>query len=77
MIGFAAETHDVLAYARAKRAKKGCDWVVANDVSGDVMGGERNQIMLVNADGHQSWPEAPKAQIATRLVGAIADHFKA
>lgn len=77
VIGFAAETHDVLAYASAKRAKKGCDWVVANDVSGDVMGGESNQIMLVTADGHQSWPEAPKAQIAARLVGAIEDHFKA
>ena len=75
VIGFAAETHDVLAYATAKRAKKGCDWVVANDVSGNVMGGESNQIMLVTADGHQSWPEAPKAQIAERLVAAIATHF--
>jgi phosphopantothenoylcysteine decarboxylase/phosphopantothenate--cysteine ligase len=75
VIGFAAETHDVLAYATAKRAKKGCDWVVANDVSGDVMGGDSNQIMLVTPDGHQSWPEAPKAQIAERLVAAIATHF--
>jgi phosphopantothenoylcysteine decarboxylase / phosphopantothenate---cysteine ligase len=75
VIGFAAETHDVLAYATAKRAKKGCDWVVANDVSGNVMGGERNQIMLVTADGQQSWPEAPKGQIAERLVAAIATHF--
>ena len=75
VIGFAAETHDVLAYATAKRVKKGCDWVVANDVSGDVMGGESNQIMLVTSDGHQSWPEAPKTQIAERLVAAIATHF--
>ena len=75
VIGFAAETHDVLAYATAKRAKKGCDWVVANDVSGDVMGGESNQIILVTSEGHQSWPEAPKAQIAERLVAAIATHF--
>jgi phosphopantothenoylcysteine decarboxylase/phosphopantothenate--cysteine ligase len=75
VIGFAAETHDVLAYATAKRAKKGCDWVVANDVSGNVMGGESNQIMLVTADGQQSWPEAPKGQIAERLVAAIATHF--
>lgn len=75
VIGFAAETHDVLAYATAKRTKKGCDWVVANDVSGNVMGGERNQIMLVTADGQQSWPEAPKGQIAQRLVAAIATHF--
>lgn len=75
VIGFAAETHDVLAYATAKRAKKGCDWVVANDVSGNVMGGESNQIMLVTSEGHQSWPEAPKAQIAERLVAAIATHF--
>ncbi|CAN1525297.1 Dfp Phosphopantothenoylcysteine synthetase/decarboxylase [Caulobacteraceae bacterium] len=75
VIGFAAETHDVVAYATAKRAKKGCDWVVANDVSGNVMGGESNQIMLVTADGQQSWPEAPKGQIAERLVAAIATHF--
>ncbi len=75
VIGFAAETHDVLAYATAKRAKKGCDWVVANDVSGNVMGGESNQIMLVTADGQQTWPEAPKGQIAERLVAAIATHF--
>jgi phosphopantothenoylcysteine decarboxylase / phosphopantothenate---cysteine ligase len=75
VIGFAAETHDVLAYATAKRAKKGSDWVVANDVSGNVMGGESNQIMLVTADGQQTWPEAPKGQIAERLVAAIATHF--
>ena len=75
VIGFAAETHDVVAYATAKRDKKGCDWVVANDVSGNVMGGESNQIMLVTADGQQSWPEAPKGQIAERLVAAIATHF--
>jgi phosphopantothenoylcysteine decarboxylase/phosphopantothenate--cysteine ligase len=77
VVGFAAETHDVLAYATAKRAKKGSDWVLANDVSGEVMGGESNQILLVTAEGHQSWPEAPKAQIAERLVSAIATHFAA
>lgn len=76
VIGFAAETHEVLAYATAKRTKKGCDWVVANDVSGDVMGGESNQILLVTAEGHQSWPEAPKAQIAIRLAEEISAYFK-
>ncbi|MCA3691938.1 bifunctional phosphopantothenoylcysteine decarboxylase/phosphopantothenate--cysteine ligase CoaBC [Aquidulcibacter sp.] len=76
VIGFAAETHEVLAYATAKRTKKGCDWVVANDVSGDVMGGESNRILLVTAEGHQSWPEAPKTQIAVRLAEAISAHFK-
>lgn len=76
VIGFAAETHEVLAYATAKRTKKGCDWVVANDVSGDVMGGESNRILLVTAEGHQSWPEAPKTQIAVRLAEAISGHFK-
>lgn len=75
VVGFAAETHDVLAYATAKRVKKGSDWVLANDVSGEVMGGESNQILLVTAEGHQSWPEAPKAQIAQRLVSAIGAHF--
>lgn len=75
VIGFAAETHDVLAYAAAKRSKKKCDWVVANDVSGDVMGGETNRVILVTQDGHQDWPLAHKSDVARRLTAEIASHF--
>jgi phosphopantothenoylcysteine decarboxylase/phosphopantothenate--cysteine ligase len=73
LIGFAAETGDVLIEAAAKRERKGCDWIVANDVSGDVMGGERNRVHLVTAAGTESWDEAPKAEIARRLAERIAD----
>ncbi|GBF58018.1 coenzyme A biosynthesis bifunctional protein CoaBC [Candidatus Phycosocius bacilliformis] len=75
VIGFAAETHDVLAYAAAKRSRKKCDWVVANDVSGDVMGGETNRVILVTQDGHQDWPLAHKSDVARRLTAEIASHF--
>ncbi len=75
VIGFAAETHDVLARALAKRTRKGADWIVANDVSGDVMGGADNQVHLVRAEGVESWPRMSKAQVATRLVAAIAGEF--
>jgi phosphopantothenoylcysteine decarboxylase/phosphopantothenate--cysteine ligase len=73
LVGFAAETHDVVAEAQAKRARKGADWIVANDVSGDVMGGERNEVHLVTAEGVEHWPAAPKAEIARRLAEKIAD----
>ena len=53
MIGFAAETDDVLAHATAKRARKGADWIIANDVSGDVMGGDRNRVHLITAKGDE------------------------
>jgi phosphopantothenoylcysteine decarboxylase/phosphopantothenate--cysteine ligase len=72
VIGFAAETNDVEQNARAKLARKGCDWIVANDVSGDVMGGEENEIALVRADGVERWPRQPKARIAAQLAAAIA-----
>jgi len=73
LIGFAAETENVVAEAQAKRARKGCDWIVANDVSGDVMGGEANSVHLVTVDGAEHWERAPKSEIARRLAGRIAD----
>ena len=72
VVGFAAETDDVEAYARRKLEAKGCDWIVANDVSGDVMGGERNAVHLVTAAGVEHWDELPKAEVAARLVARIA-----
>jgi phosphopantothenoylcysteine decarboxylase / phosphopantothenate---cysteine ligase len=73
VIGFAAETHEVVAEAEAKRARKGCDWIVANDVSGDVMGGDLNQVHLVTPRGVEGWEEASKRDIAERLASRIAD----
>ncbi len=73
VIGFAAETHDVTARAVAKRARKGADWIVANDVSGDVMGGDANAVHLVTAGGIDAWPTMAKAEVAARLAERIAD----
>ena len=73
LIGFAAETDDVLAEAQAKRLRKGADWIVANDVSGDVMGGGMNEVHLVTAEGVDSWPRAAKDAVAERLAKRIAD----
>ena len=72
VIGFAAETHDVEALATAKRLRKGCDWIVANDVSGDVMGGSENAVTLVTPAGAEHWKRAPKGEIAARLAARIA-----
>jgi phosphopantothenoylcysteine decarboxylase/phosphopantothenate--cysteine ligase len=72
VVGFAAETDDVLAHAKAKLAKKGCDLIVANDVSGDVMGGDRNLVHLVSASGVETLPEGPKEQVARALADRIA-----
>jgi len=76
VIGFAAETDEVLAHATAKRTRKGADWIVANDVSGDVMGGDRNQVHLITAKGEESWPEMTKTEVAERLVRRIAEIFQ-
>ncbi len=73
LIGFAAETEKIVEHATAKLAKKGCDWIVANDVSGDVMGGDNNAFHVVTKDGVESWPEAPKDVIARKLMEKIAD----
>ena len=73
VIGFAAETNDVEANARAKLARKGCDWIVANDVSrAGVMGGDENAVTLISDKGAEAWPKASKAQVAERLAQEIA-----
>lgn len=72
VIGFAAETEKVEEHARAKIAKKGCDWIVANDVSGDVMGGAENEVMLITKDGAEKWPRMAKAAVARQLAAKIA-----
>jgi len=73
VVGFAAETHDVIAHAKAKRLRKGADWIVANDVSGDVMGGARNRVHIVSDAGVESWDDLPKDDVALRLMEKIAD----
>ena len=75
VIGFAAETEDVAANAAAKRRRKGCDWIVANDVrpSTGIMAGEANQVHLVTAEGEEDWPMLPKTEVAARLAVRIAD----
>jgi phosphopantothenoylcysteine decarboxylase/phosphopantothenate--cysteine ligase len=76
VIGFAAETDDVVANAITKRARKGADWILANDVSGDVMGGERNRVHLVRASGVEDWPEMTKTDVAAQLAVRIAQELK-
>jgi phosphopantothenoylcysteine decarboxylase/phosphopantothenate--cysteine ligase len=74
VIGFAAETQNVIGFAKKKRKAKGADWIVANDVSPEtgIMGGDRNTVHLVTADGVESWPELDKAEVARRLVARAA-----
>jgi phosphopantothenoylcysteine decarboxylase/phosphopantothenate--cysteine ligase len=74
VVGFAAETEHVIDHARAKLARKGCDWIVANDVSPatGIMGGDRNTVHLVTRDGVDSWPDQDKQTVADRLVARIA-----
>ncbi len=72
MVGFAAETDDVVRRGMAKRHAKKADWIVANDVSGDVMGGARNQVHLVTEQGVESWPEADKEDVARVLILRVA-----
>jgi phosphopantothenoylcysteine decarboxylase/phosphopantothenate--cysteine ligase len=82
VVGFAAETRDVIEHAKAKLARKGCDLIVANDVSipadgaggvrgGGVMGGESNSVHLISGAGIETWPELPKAEVAARLVAHL------
>ena len=73
VIGFAAETEKVVEHAQRKRARKGCDWIVANDVSGDVMGGRENAVHLVTASGVEDWPRLPKEEVARRLAARVAE----
>lgn len=74
VVGFAAETQEVVAHAREKRLRKGCDWIVANDVSPatGIMGGDANTVHLVTAAGVEDWPSASKAEVARHLVARIA-----
>jgi len=71
LVGFAAETDAVVENAIAKQIAKRADWIVANDVSGDVMGGHRNRVHLITADGISDWPEASKDEVARRLIGCV------
>lgn len=77
VIGFAAETEAVIAHATAKRKSKGCDWIAANDVSHEtgIMGGDRNTVHLITADGVESWPDMAKGDVAKRLVSRAAEHL--
>jgi phosphopantothenoylcysteine decarboxylase / phosphopantothenate---cysteine ligase len=79
VVGFAAETENVIAHATAKRAKKGCDWILANDVSAatGTFGGDENTVHLIGADGVESWPRMTKEQVAERLAARIADTLDA
>jgi phosphopantothenoylcysteine decarboxylase/phosphopantothenate--cysteine ligase len=73
LVGFAAETDNVVERAIAKRQAKGADWIVANDVSGDVMGGHRNRVHLITADGVEDWPEGSKEEVARHLIKRIGE----
>ena len=83
VVGFAAETQDVVKNAAAKLEKKGADFIVANDVSHDsginqrgVMGGDRNRVKIVSRDGVEEWPEMTKDEVAERLAGLVATRLQ-
>jgi phosphopantothenoylcysteine decarboxylase/phosphopantothenate--cysteine ligase len=75
VVGFAAETDEVAAHAAAKRLRKGCDWIVANDVrpATGIMGGTENAVTLITADGVEDWPRLPKDDVARRLAARVAE----
>jgi len=77
VIGFAAETETLETHARAKHARKGCDWLLANDVGADasIFGGDHNLILFVTHEGATLWPDMPKSGVADRLAALIADRF--
>jgi phosphopantothenoylcysteine decarboxylase/phosphopantothenate--cysteine ligase len=79
VIGFAAETNDVVENATAKRLRKGCDWIVANDVSPStgIMGGAENAVILISDHGVEEWPRMDKSEVAIRLAERIADRVSA
>jgi phosphopantothenoylcysteine decarboxylase/phosphopantothenate--cysteine ligase len=73
LVGFAAETERVVEQAVAKRKAKRADWIVANDVSGDVMGGHRNRVHLITGELVEDWPDASTEEVARRLIARVAD----
>ena len=73
LVGFAAETENVIENAKAKRLRKGCDWIIANDVSGDVMGGAANTVHIVTADGVESWERMAKGDVAEKLAARVIE----
>ncbi len=77
VVGTAAETEKVVEHATARRQRKGCGWIVANDVSPatGVMGGDLNTVHLITREGQEDWPLLPKQAVAERLARRIADHF--
>ncbi len=75
LIGFAAETEKIAEHAKAKLAKKSCDWIVANDVSGDVMGGADNSVHIITRTGSEIWERLPKPDVARRLVAKISEEI--
>ena len=77
VIGFAAETENVVENAKKKRKRKACDWIIANDVSGDVMGGDANRVHIVSADGVESLDEMPKGEVAMALMQKMAEALAA
>jgi phosphopantothenoylcysteine decarboxylase/phosphopantothenate--cysteine ligase len=78
VIGFAAETENVVVHAQEKRARKGCDWIVANDVSPEtgIMGGEKNTVHLITSTSTENWPEMDKKEVGLRLAARIAETLK-
>jgi phosphopantothenoylcysteine decarboxylase/phosphopantothenate--cysteine ligase len=76
VIGFAAETEHLAEYAAAKRRRKGCDWILANNVGGTgIMGGDDNEVLLVTASGTEAWPPMTKHDLAAKLANRIAQEF--
>ena len=77
VVGFAAETNDVVKHATDKRLRKGCDWIVANDVSPEtgIMGGAENAITLISENGPEEWPRMSKRDVARRLAERIAEEI--
>jgi phosphopantothenoylcysteine decarboxylase/phosphopantothenate--cysteine ligase len=78
VVGFAAETENVVQHAQEKRARKGCDWIVANDVSPGtgIMGGDKNTVHLITANNIEDWPEMDKGDVGLRLAARIAETLK-
>jgi phosphopantothenoylcysteine decarboxylase/phosphopantothenate--cysteine ligase len=78
VVGFAAETRDVIEHARGKLARKRCDLIVANDVGAGtgVFGGDENEVRLVSREGVEAWPRLDKGEIATRLIARLAESLR-